>query len=78
MSENQQNNPLHGKTLEVILSALVDSIGWEGLSEKIHINCFENDPSIKSSLKFLRKTPWAREKVEGLYLYLERKGKIIT
>ncbi len=76
MVENQQNNPLHGKTLEMILSGLVEHLGWEKLGEKIDINCFQNDPSIKSSLKFLRKTPWAREKVEGLYLYLERKGNL--
>jgi uncharacterized protein (DUF2132 family) len=76
MSENQQNNPLHGKTLESILEALVACYGWENLGERIDINCFQNDPSIKSSLKFLRKTAWAREKVEGLYLYSERIGKI--
>ncbi len=76
MSQSQQNNPLHGKTLEMILSSLVEHLGWEKLGEKIDINCFQNDPSIKSSLKFLRKTPWAREKVEGLYLYLERKGNL--
>ncbi len=76
MSQSQQNNPLHGKTLEMILSSLVEHLGWEKLGEKIDINCFQNDPSIKSSLKFLRKPPWAREKVEGLYLYLERKGNL--
>lgn len=76
MSQPQQNNPLHGKTLERILQVLVVCYGWENLGERIDINCFQNDPSIKSSLKFLRKTPWAREKVEGLYLYSERIGKI--
>ncbi|WP_092439378.1 VF530 family protein [Williamwhitmania taraxaci] len=66
--EPQQNNPLHGKTLEAILVALVDHYGWEQLGYRIDINCFNNDPSIKSSLKFLRKTEWARKKVEDLYI----------
>ncbi len=61
-------DPLHGVTLEALLTVLVDQIGWDGLAQKININCFKNDPSIKSSLKFLRKTPWAREKVEALYI----------
>jgi len=64
----QQNNPLHGVTLKVILESLVEKYGWEGLSEKIQINCFYENPSINSSLKFLRTTPWARKKVEKLYL----------
>lgn len=64
----QPNNPLHGKTLKVILETLVDYYGWEKLGKHIKINCFNNDPSIKSSLTFLRKTEWARKKVEGLYL----------
>jgi len=68
MTEEQPNNPLHGKTLESILVFLVDRYGWEDLGEIIHINCFRYDPSIKSSLTFLRKTPWARKKVEDLYL----------
>ena len=68
MSEVQPNNPLHGKTLESILVFLVDRYGWEDLGEIININCFRFDPSIKSSLTFLRKTPWARKKVEDLYL----------
>lgn len=59
---------LHGITLEAILLRLVDFYGWEQLSQRIDINCFANDPSVKSSLKFLRKTPWARGKVEELYL----------
>lgn len=67
--EDQQNNPLHGKTLEMILNYLLDRYGWEGLASRIDINCFKSDPSIKSSLKFLRKTPWARSKVEALYLH---------
>jgi uncharacterized protein (DUF2132 family) len=64
----QTNNPLHGITLERILTTLLDHYGWQGLAERIPVNCFMNDPSIKSSLKFLRKTPWARDKVEQLYL----------
>ena len=68
MKEAQPNNPLHGKTLEMILTHLVDRYGWEELDERITINCFISNPSIKSSLNFLRKTPWAREKVELLYL----------
>lgn len=61
-------NPLHGVTLEAILTALVAQYGWEGLAQRIDIRCFKSDPSIKSSLTFLRKTPWAREKVEALYI----------
>ena len=64
----QRNNPLHGKTLEIIINELVACYGWEGLTEKININCFKSNPSVKSSLTFLRKTPWARAKVESLYL----------
>jgi len=67
MSE-QQNNPLHGITLEQILNSLVEEFGWDELGRRIDIRCFNNDPSIKSSLKFLRKTPWARDKVERLFL----------
>ncbi|WP_243745490.1 VF530 family DNA-binding protein [Segetibacter sp. 3557_3] len=62
------NDPLHGKTLEMILTYLVEHFGWEDLGRIININCFTNNPSIKSSLTFLRKTPWARKKVEELYL----------
>ena len=68
----QQNNPLHGKTLASILDYLVEHYGWEKLGEKIRINAFTNDPNVKSSLTFLRKTAWAREKVEALYLYTLR------
>ena len=68
MASEQQNNPLHGKTLEAILTHLVEFYGWERLGQQIRINCFISDPSIKSSLKFLRKTEWARKKVEELYL----------
>jgi uncharacterized protein (DUF2132 family) len=68
MTNEQPNNPLHGITLEMILTRLVEKYGWEELGRRIPVNCFKNDPSIKSSLKFLRKTPWARKKVEDLYL----------
>ncbi|KAF0196139.1 MAG: hypothetical protein FD166_2624 [Bacteroidetes bacterium] len=66
--EKQINNPLHGKTLEMILGELVDFYGWEQLGHNISIRCFNENPSIQSSLKFLRKTPWARKEVEELYL----------
>jgi uncharacterized protein (DUF2132 family) len=62
------NDPLHGITLEVILNSLLICYGWEGLAERVKINCFSSNPSIKSSLKFLRKTPWARTEIETLYL----------
>jgi uncharacterized protein (DUF2132 family) len=68
----QPRNPLHGLTLQTILTALVDHYGWSGLAECIPLRCFSSDPSIASSLKFLRRTPWAREKVEGLYLFMLR------
>ena len=68
MTNEQPNNPLHGVKLEQMLIKLQDHYKWEGLAERIPVNCFKNDPSVKSSLKFLRKTPWAREKVENLYL----------
>ena len=64
----QPNNPLHGITLAAIMESLVKHYGWEGLAKRINVNCFKNDPSIKSSLKFLRKTQWARDKVEQLYI----------
>lgn len=64
----QANNPLHGVTLEQIVTALAAHYGWEGLARQIDLNCFKKDPSVKSSLKFLRKTPWAREKVEALFI----------
>jgi uncharacterized protein (DUF2132 family) len=66
--ENKSNDPLHGKTLEKILTELVSYFGWEELGQHITINCFNSNPSIQSSLKFLRKTPWARKKVEELYI----------
>jgi uncharacterized protein (DUF2132 family) len=68
MSDVQRKNPLHGVTLEKVVVSLVEHYGWDELAKKININCFKNDPSVKSSLKFLRKTPWAREKVENLYV----------
>ena len=71
----QPRNPLHGLTLEAILTALVEAYGWQGLDERIPLRCFAFEPSIKSSLKLLRKTPWAREKVEGLYLFMLREQK---
>lgn len=74
MSDRQSNNPLHGVTLEMVLTRLVERYGWEQLGRTINISCFTHEPSIKSSLKFLRKTPWAREKVEGLYLRSLAKG----
>ncbi|UUD63651.1 VF530 family protein [Pseudomonas seleniipraecipitans] len=66
------NDPLHGLTLQAILTDLVEHYGWDGLAQRIDIRCFKSDPSIKSSLTFLRKTPWAREKVEALYLKRRR------
>jgi uncharacterized protein (DUF2132 family) len=68
MDEHQSNDPLHGKTLEYIVQFLFDRYGWQELGEKIKINCFISNPSLQSSLKFLRKTPWARKKVEDLYI----------
>jgi uncharacterized protein (DUF2132 family) len=71
-SADQPRNPLHGVTLEAIVRALEAHHGWEELARQIPIRCFSHDPSVNSSLKFLRKTPWAREKVEGLYLFVLR------
>jgi uncharacterized protein (DUF2132 family) len=68
----QPRNPLHGLTLEAIVTALVAHYGWDGLSQRIPLRCFSSEPSVASSLKFLRRTPWAREKVEGLYLFMLR------
>ena len=70
----QPRNPLHGLTLEAIVRALEAHYGWEELAHKISIRCFSHEPSVNSSLKFLRKTPWAREKVEGLYLFMLREN----
>lgn len=68
----QARNPLHGLTLEAIVTALVAHFGWEELGQRIPVRCFTSEPSVSSSLRFLRKTPWAREKVEGLYLFMLR------
>ncbi|MBC7719166.1 MAG: DUF2132 domain-containing protein [Chitinophagaceae bacterium] len=68
----QDGNPLHGVTLEAIVTALAANYGWDELSQRIAIRCFQSEPSVASSLKFLRKTPWARDKVEGLYLFMLR------
>ena len=75
MSTAQPKNPLHGITLEQIVTDLVAHFGWPELAARIRINCFAVDPSVASSLKFLRKTPWAREKVEGLYLFMLREQR---
>jgi uncharacterized protein (DUF2132 family) len=72
MTEKLSKDPLHGKTLEAILNELVEFYGWEQLGNMITIKCFMFDPSIKSSLVFLRKTPWARTKVEDLYVYTKK------
>jgi uncharacterized protein (DUF2132 family) len=74
MTEHPKD-PLYGKTLQVILEELLEKHGWEKLAQRININCFKKDPSIKSSLVFLRKTPWAREKVEELYIRTIRNPK---
>lgn len=68
MTDQESKDPLHGVTLEAMILRLVEDYGWEGLAERIPVRCFQHDPSVKSSLHFLRRTPWAREKVEKLYL----------
>ena len=73
--EPQPRNPLHGVTLEAIVTALADAYGWDGLGQRVPIRCFQSEPSVRSSLTFLRKTPWAREKVESLYLFMLREQK---
>ena len=72
MNEPQARNPLHGITLEAMLNELVAHFGWPDLGQRVAIRCFVSDPSVASSLMFLRKTPWAREKGEGLYLFMRR------
>ncbi len=72
MSDEHKNNPLHGKTLKIILNELVERYGWETLAEFVNINCLQYDPSINSCLKFLRKTPWAREKIEKVYIAMKK------
>lgn len=71
----QRHNPLHGVTLEAMVRALEAHYGWHGLAGQMPVRCFEIDPSVNSSLKFLRKTPWAREKLESLYLFMLREQK---
>jgi len=68
MSDEQPNNPLHGLKLEMIVTRLVEHYGWDELAERVNVNCFKYDSTIRSSLKFLRKTQWARDKVENLYI----------
>jgi len=68
MSESQKNNPLHAKTLEQVVKSLTEYYGWKKLGQRINIRCFTHNPSLKSSLTFLRRTPWAREQVEALYI----------
>lgn len=75
MKEQQTKNPLHGVTLEQIINVLVDDYGWDKLGKYINIRCFTSNPSVQSSLKFLRKTPWAREKVENLYINTLKRAK---
>ena len=75
MKKIDSNNPLEGKTLEAILTELVEKVGWEKMGQAVRIKCFTDEPSIKSSLTFLRKTDWARKKVESLYLYMLRRRK---
>lgn len=74
----QTNNPLHGITLQKIVETLQERYGWEGLASRIPVRCFQHDPSLKSSLAFLRRTPWAREKVEQLYLQTLKPAKTAT
>ena len=75
INKQQHNNPLHGITLEMMVTRLFNHYGWEELGQRINIRCFNNDPSVKSSLKFLRRTPWARKKLEDLYLNTRRSNR---
>ena len=75
MPEQHGHDPLHGVTLETMVTALSEHYGWAGLGERIPVRCFNVDPSVSSSLRFLRKTPWARDKVESLYLFMLRELK---
>lgn len=75
MSDNHDNDPLHGQTLEMVVTSLVEHFGWQELGNRVKIRCFNSDPSVKSSLKFLRKTPWARKKVEGLFIALRTRQR---
>jgi uncharacterized protein (DUF2132 family) len=76
MNDQQKKNPLHGITLEQILNILVNHYGWSELGKIINIRCFQSEPSVKSSLIFLRKTPWARKKVEDLYVEMKKVGSL--
>ncbi len=78
LKPGQKNDPTHGVTLEMMVTRLAEAYGWEELGEHINIKCFKNNPSVKSSLSFLRKTEWARKKVEGFYSYSLRKKRIIS
>ena len=71
----QPRNPLHGLTLETLVTQLAEHYGWQGLAERLPLRCFQSDPSVASSLKFLRRTPWAREKIESLYLVMLREQR---
>jgi len=75
MTDQHTNDPLHGQTLEMIVNSLVSRHGWRELGRRVNIRCFKNDPSVKSSLKFLRKTPWARKKVEDMFIAMRRKER---
>jgi uncharacterized protein (DUF2132 family) len=75
MHDQYKKNPLHGLTLEQIMNSLVECYGWDELGKRINIRCFTSEPSVKSSLKFLRKTPWARKSVEDLYLAMRKRQK---
>ena len=75
LAPSQPRNPLHGLTLEAIVTELAAHYGWPGLAERVPVRCFTHDPSVASSLKFLRKTPWARDKVESLYLFMLRERR---
>lgn len=76
MNDKQKNNPLHGKTLESIVNSLVEHYGWSELGLRIDIRCFTSDPSVKSSLKFLRKSAWARKRVEDLYIAMLQQSEL--
>lgn len=76
MNDKQKNNPLHAKTLESIVNSLVAHYGWSDLGSRIDIRCFTSDPSVKSSLKFLRKSPWARKRVEDLYIAMQQQSEL--
>lgn len=74
-TDGQPRNPLHGLTLEAVVTALAEHYGWDGLAERVPVRCFQHEPSLKSSLAFLRRTPWARAKVESLFLFMLREQR---